>query len=269
MYLIAFLSLLTASCLSTGSGSARKNELFILKKRVLTLERQLEANRQHRQNSLTTTSKRLTTNLKRLDNLEGKLHQTLGLIDALKVGVITGRYPGLEAGSDSIASAITDLQSRVQTIEETQTTLLKEFKTLVSMYGKKKLARKSKKRKKITSLIQMRSSFAKKRYRHVAEEGEAVVVKLEGNKRQEALYLLAESTFKLGKIRDAALHFNELVESGENKYATQAKIRLGDCFRHLGDLATAKLFYQDLIDNHPQSAEAGKATVKLESLAKK
>lgn len=267
MYLI--LALLTTSCLSTGTGSARKNELFILKKRVLTLERQLEANRQQRQNSSTTTSKRLATNLKRLDSLEGKIHNMLGLIDALKVGVITGRYPGLEAGSDSIASAITDLQSRAQTIEETQTTLLKEFKTLVSMYGKKKLARKSKKRKRINSLVRLRSSFAKKLYRHVAEDGEAVVVKLEGNERQEALYLLAESTFKVGKIRDAALHFNELVEKGDSRYATQAKIRLGDCFRHLGDLAMAKVFYQDLIDNHPQSAEADRATAKLESLAKK
>ena len=78
---------------------------------------------------------------------------------------------------------------------------------------------------------------------------------------------MAESTFKLGRIRDAALHFNDLAEAGsDKKYLRLAKLRLGDCFRYLGDKQTARLFYQDVVTNFADSEEAKKAAEKLEAL---
>lgn len=264
------LSLFSFSCATKNTTTALQSDVFLLKKRVLDVEHELGLARKRDQDKVAITNKRFVSGLQRLDVLEAKLRNMMGLIDALKVGVITGRYPGLDANSESVAGAITDLQMQVEEISTAQDRLLKEFKSLLSLYNKKKSIRRSKKRKKIANLAGLKTAFSRKRFKHVFEDAQAVAVKLQGKGKEEALYLLAESTFKLGKIRDAALHFNELLElNAEGKYVKTAKIRLGDSFRHLGDTATAKLFYQDLLDNHPKSAEASKAAEKLKSLQKK
>jgi TolA-binding protein len=40
-------------------------------------------------------------------------------------------------------------------------------------------------------------------------------------------------------------------------------MRLGDCFRHLGDNETAKLYYEELIRDFPNTDEAAKAKERL------
>jgi TolA-binding protein len=61
-------------------------------------------------------------------------------------------------------------------------------------------------------------------------------------------------------MREAALKFNEFLESKPGKkYLATAKMRIGDCFRHLGDGATAKVYYEELIKEFPDSDEATKA----------
>jgi TolA-binding protein len=40
-------------------------------------------------------------------------------------------------------------------------------------------------------------------------------------------------------------------------------MRLGDCFRNLGDAGTAKIYYEELIKEFPNSNEASKAKERL------
>ena len=266
-YLLLACVVLASACATRAKHAALESDLFVLKKRMLDIEHSIDTTRKEHDTKSTTGNKRIATVQNRLAALEAQLQKMTGLLDALKVGVITGRYPGLGAEHESVAGTLSDLQSRVDALSTTQETLLKEFKALLALYDKKKKVKRSKKRKKITGLAGLQTAFERKHYRYVFEDAQAVIADLQGQQRFEAMYLLAESTFKLGKIRDAALHFNDLVDAGgDTKYLRLAKLRLGDCFRHLGDKKTARLFYQDVVSNFAASEEAKQATEKLQAL---
>jgi TolA-binding protein len=65
-------------------------------------------------------------------------------------------------------------------------------------------------------------------------------------------------------MRIAALKYNEFLESNPPKnYLPLVKMRLGDCFRNLGDAGTAKIYYEELIKEFPNSNEASKAKERL------
>ena len=265
-YLLLFI--LISACATRAKHAALEGDVFVLKKRLLDIEHNITTTRKEHDSKSTAGNKKIAGVQGRLNAFESKLQKMTGQLDAMKVGVITGRYPGLSSEHESIAGTLSKLQARTDELSATQETLLKEFKALLALYDKKKRVKRSKKRKKITDLAGLQKAFDRKRYRHVFEDAQVVIKHLQGKPtRFEAMYLLAESTFKLGKIRDAALHFNDLVEAGgKEKHLRLAKLRLGDCFRHLGDKKTARLFYQDVVDNFANSAEAKKATEKLQAL---
>lgn len=267
-YLLLACVVLASACATRAKHAALAGDLFVLKKRLLDIEHSIDTSRKEQDTKSTTGSKRIATVQNRLAAIEAQLQKMTGLLDALKVGVITGRYPGLSAEHESVASTLSDLQTRTDALSATQATLLKEFKTLLALYDKKKKVKRSKKRKKITDLAGLKTAFTREHYLYVFEDAQAVIEGLQDQAtRVEAMYLLAESTFKLGKIRDAALYFNDLVDAGgDTKYLRLAKLRLGDCFRHLGDKKTARLFYQDVVSNFAASEEAKQATEKLQAL---
>lgn len=267
---LLLLILLTSGCVTRAKHAALQNDLFVLKKRMIDIEHRIDAGRRDLETKNTTGNKRIAETQRGIDALENRLQEITGLLDALKVGVITGRYPGLDADHESVASALSELRVRTDNLAETQQTLLKEFKSLLALYDKRKKVKRSKKRKKIKDLAGLKTAFDRRRYLHVLEDARAVITRTKDEQaRLETMYLLAESTFKVGRIRDAALHFNDLVEAGaDKKYLRLAKIRLGDCFRYLGDKATARIFYQDLIDNFADSKEAQQAAEKLQAMQK-
>ena len=49
-------------------------------------------------------------------------------------------------------------------------------------------------------------------------------------------------------------------------HLAHAKLRLGDCFRHLGDKATARLCYEELMAKHTGTNEAKLAKDRLDKL---
>ena len=267
-YLLLACVVLASACATRAKHAALESDLFVLKKRMLDIEHSIDTTRKEQDTKSTSGNKRIAGVQGRLDAIETKLQKMTGLLDAVKVGVITGRYPGLSAEHESVAGTLSDLQTRTDELSATQATLMKEFKALLALYDKKNKVKRSKKRKKITDLAGLKAAFGRKHYRYVFEDAQAVIKRLQDQPtRFEAMYLLAESTFKLGKIRDAALHFNDLAEAGDDKkYLRLAKLRLGDCFRHLGDKKTARLFYQDVVTNFADSDEAKKATEKLQAL---
>ena len=268
MWQYLLLIVLSSACATRAKHAALEGDVFVLKKRLLDIENSITATRAEQDSKSTAGNKKIAGVQGRLNAFENKLQKITGQLDALKVGVITGRYPGLSSEHESIAGTLSKLQTRTDELSATQETLLKEFKGLLALYDKKKRVKRSKKRKKITNLTGLKKAFSRKRYRHVFEDAQAVIKRLRDKEtRFEAMYLLAESTFKLGKIRDAALYFNDLVDAGSNKkYLRLAKLRLGDCFRHLGDKKTARLFYQDVVSSFAASDEAKKAAEKLQAL---
>ena len=267
-YSLLFLLVLTSACATRAKHAALEGDIFVLKKRMLDIEHSITATRQEQDSKSSVGNKKIAGVRGRLDAFESKLQKITGQLDAVKVGVITGRYPGLSSEHESVAGTLSALQTRMDELSTTQAALLKEFKALLALYDRKNKVKRSKKRKKITDLAGIKTAFGRKHYRYVFEDARAVIKRLQGQAtRFEAMYLLAESTFKLGKIRDAALYFNDLVDAGgEKKFLRLAKLRLGDCFRHLGDKKTARLFYQDVIDNFSASKEAKKAAEKLQAL---
>ncbi|MDE3269548.1 MAG: hypothetical protein OYH77_04620, partial [Pseudomonadota bacterium] len=218
--LLVVLSLLFGACVTPSTMNSWRADVHHIKKRVLELERGLLEATEDSTNKGNISTKQYTSNRQRLDDLDVQFQKVMGNIDALRVGVITGQYPGLDSETESVASSIADLQTRVAAIEESHTILMEEFKRLVALYDKKRAVKQNKKRQTIASLKGLRIAFDKKRYLHVFEDAKRVIKNINGAaNKHEAMYLHAESAFKLGRIRDAALYYNELVEqSSEGKY---------------------------------------------------
>ncbi len=124
--------------------------------------------------------------------------------------------------------------------------------------------------KSLTTVKQFRDAYGKRQFKRVAEDAPgAVKSATKPKEREEISFLHAEALYKLGQMREAALQFNEFIDSKPAaKYLPQARLRMGDAFRNLGDPATAKIYYQELITKHPKSPEALKAKDRLKELGK-
>lgn len=124
--------------------------------------------------------------------------------------------------------------------------------------------------KSLATLKQFRDAYGKRQFKRVIEDAPAAIKLLTKAKdREEVAFLHAEALYKLGQMREAALQFNEFIDSKPAaKYLPQARLRMGDAFRNLGDPATAKIYYQELITKHPKSPEATKAKDRLKELGK-
>jgi TolA-binding protein len=204
--------------------------------------------------------KTATTN-NRIERMNQELNKIKGDIDALRVGVVTGQMPGMTSENQtSIASTIDSLSERMAVIEESQANIL----TAIEALNGPSKDNTSKSTKAIRTFSQLKKAFKDKRYQHVADYG-ARVIREQSKiaKKQEAVYLYAESLYKLGRLRDAALKFNEYIELNPGKKAAHAKMRMGDCFRHLGDKATARIYYEEIIQEFGGSSEATEARKKL------
>ena len=46
-------------------------------------------------------------------------------------------------------------------------------------------------------------------------------------------------------------------------------MRMGDCFRHLGEYSTARLYYSELIEEFPRTTEAERARQRIKELDRK
>jgi TolA-binding protein len=112
--------------------------------------------------------------------------------------------------------------------------------------------------------VQLKTLFDKKKYKQVVEDGPKVIKAAKGKEKEEATFMVAESFYRMGKLRDAALQFNQYLETKPTgKHVPLANMRMGDSFRQLGDTATAKIYYEELITNYPSSEEAAKAKERL------
>ena len=127
-----------------------------------------------------------------------------------------------------------------------------------------------KQEKSLGTMKQFRDAYGKRQFKRIVEDAPAAVKAASKPKdREEIAFLHAEALYKLGQMREAALQFNEFIDTKPAvKYLPQARLRMGDAFRNLGDPGTAKIYYQELITKHPKSPEATKAKDRLKELGK-
>ena len=261
---ILSIAFVVASCLTPQKRKEMESEIFALKTRVMELENSLGAGGKTIKTADESNKKNLASVNADVERQKIEIQKISGEMDRLRVGVVTGELPGGDPDQESIAKTLNSIVTRIEAVESNQNEILAALKKAgANTPGKKKA--------KITTLKSLKIAFDKKKYSQVVENGPAVVKKMKTRKsRESALYILAESLYKLGKMREAALKYNEFIDVNPgSKMVSHAKMRMGDCFRHLGDAATARLYYQELVDKYPKTDQATKAQARLKELGNK
>ncbi|WP_141731226.1 tetratricopeptide repeat protein [Oligoflexus tunisiensis] len=266
------LASLTA-CVTPAEEQQLRDDIFGLQTRVLQMENQLSAQGKEIN---TATSRQEASVSTRLDKIAIELQRIKGDIDALRIGVTTGQLPGTDPDQEgSVAKTLSEMSERITAVEDNQNKILGVIDKSVEASRKSdkkkeeksKAAKAEKKSSTLKNLDDLRTAFDKKKYKTIASEGEKVLAGLKKQKdKQEATYILAESLYKSGEIREAALKFNDFIESKPKDNMSIALLRMGDCFKQLGDAETAKIYYQELIQKYGSSAEARQAKDKLAKL---
>lgn len=265
-----------SACVTPAEEQQLRDDIFGLQTRILQMENQLSAQGKEIN---TATSRQEASVSTRLDKIAIELQRIKGDIDALRIGVTTGQLPGTDPDQEgSVAKTLTQLNERMTLVEENQNKILgvidksvessKKTEKKDDKASKEKAAKATEKKSaSLKNLDDMRTAFDKKKFKTIAEEGEKVLAGLKGKKeKQEATYILAESLYKSGDIREAALKYNDYIESKPKDNMSVALLRMGDCFQQLGDAETAKIYYQELIQKYGSSAEAKQAKTKLAKL---
>jgi len=273
---------LLSGCITSERERKLRADINALQLRIQDLERGHSEGTPALKAAEETSSKKLATTTNEVEKMNQDLQRLSGEIDAIKVGVNTGEMPGQEAKEGTVAARLNDLTQRLTTVEQAQ---LEVVATLDKMSGGKKPESKKskdddktsdatdedspkKERAPLKTAKELNDALAKGRLTAVVDDGPKVIKDSKGKDKESAQFAYAEALFKVGKLREAALQYNELVDTYPNsKHIPQAKMRLGDSFRHLGDAATAKLYYEELVEKHAGTPEAAKAKERLAEAA--
>jgi TolA-binding protein len=295
--------LVLTGCFTPAKERQLKDEIFNLQTRVMQLESALMDENTPAGEA---AKRRLASTAMDIEKISSETNRIKGELESLKIGVTTGFMPGVEGDqTNSVGGKIRVLSERMATLEATQGDVIASLeKQGVRLKGADKsagtVAKKTEKTgdqaseknsetepataeddgkapdthrkhdKTLTTLKQFRDAYGKRQFKRVAEDApDALKATPKTKDREEIAFLYAESLYKMGQMREAALQFNEFIDSKPAvKYLPQARLRMGDAFRNLGDPATAKLYYQELITKHPKSPEANKAKDRLKELGK-
>jgi len=260
-------------CITPSEERQLKDDIFSLQTRLVAMEGMVNNNSKE---ITTQTSRQEASVTTRLDKISIEIQRIKGDIDSLRVGVQTGQLPGAEGMQETSATKnLSDIMARVDAIEENQTKIIaaidkaietkKPEKKSVSENSESKEKKDSEAR--LKSFKDLKAAFGNKNYKLIAEHGDKLLGTLKAKKvKQEATFMLAESYYKSGQIRDAALRYNDYLESKPSDNLSFSLLRMGDCFKQLGDAETAKIYYQELIQKYGKSEEAKQAKEKLAKL---
>lgn len=263
------LCLTLTGCMTPAEERQLKDDIFSLQTRLMAMEGQV--NNQGKEFSAVAgrTEASMAT---RLDKIAIEIQRIKGDIDSLRVGITTGQLPGSEGSQETAAQKnMADILARIDAIEENQNKIVSAIdKAIETKKPEKKSPSEADKKEgaeKLKSFKDIKQAFDSKNYKAVSDSGEKLVDTFKQKKtRQEALFMLAESHYKSGKIRDAALRYNDYLESKPSENLSFSLLRMGDCFKQLGDTETAKIYYQELIQKYGKSEEAKQAKEKLAKL---
>lgn len=251
---------LFAGCMSTQDGEVLKEDLFKAQKRLLELEHRFEKTGEESKYQGNRANKELASTHVRQDKLDAEIRKLKGELGTIRQGVITGEMPGFEEQSDSVAKTLQDLRSRIDALEKTQLEILAILQKRKNNKGKQEAV--------LKNLSDVMKAFNAKRYMSVTRDVSAIVKRTKKESVQEQLkFYYAESLFKVGRLRDAVLAFNELTSTKHlNEELPQVHLRIGDSFRLLGDKKAAVVYYQETVNKFPESEEAVRAQEHIKKL---
>ena len=250
-----------ASCFTARKEREIKDQFDGVNHRIEELEKNLtekgQSNESHSRKSLAS----LNSEVERI-NLE--LSRIKGEIEALRIGVQSGELPGNTSETPSVLAKINELQTKVDQLSLNASSSSHSVGAVPS--AKANQAQNS--QKVDATLRELRENFIQKKYQLVLNNSDSVMPKLKSKGAKEELaFLVAESLFKIGKTREAALKFNDFGETfGSSQRMALVKLRLGECFNQLGDSKAAKSFFQEVVARFPKSPEAGTAKDQLKQL---
>lgn len=257
-----FIAATLTSCFTPQKEKAIREDIFTLQTRVIELENQLNEKGKTLKTNDDAATRRIASTASEIERLTVELQRMRGDIDALKVGVKTGAMPGQDPAEPTVAAAIAALTQRLDAVEATQQDLAKgrSSRPTTSTAGAAAAKTPIQTGPNVASL---RAAFEAKKYTQVTDDAPKVMARgnLSKSNKEWTVFYEAESLYKLGKLRESALKFNELMDlkPADKEMNAQARLRMGDCFRHLGDASTSKLYYQELIKLYPNSQQASSA----------
>ena len=243
-----------SSCITPGEKKDMQNDIFNVQTRLLALERKLLDTSKDAKSTGESATKRIANTQAELDKIFRDLQQIRGDMDSLKVGVVTGQLPGQPIAENSLAQSLTKLDSRMEQMEQTQADLIDALKKA----GLNIKTPPKKAEIKIQSPEQLKTALENKLYEQVIIEGNRLLNESSSEITKSELRLtLAESHYQLRHHRDAIEFFITILDSYHLKEKIPfVKMRLGDSFRELGELATARAYYEELVREYPESKEA-------------
>lgn len=254
------LTIFFVGCITPGEKKVMKSDIFSLQTRLLQVEQATEVRSKEAQETGKSANQRIASTYSDIEKMKKDMREVRGTLDALRMGVITGQMPGAAAAEGSVATTLTQLADRLDAIEETQ-------KEIVASVKKAGLKTVKKSRKPAGSVSALQKQFDSKKYKDVIDDAVKLLKEASAEDRQKVGFLQAEALYKIGRMRDAALKFNDLIESSpEADRMRHAKMRMGDCFKNLGDKETAKIYYEEVIAQYPDSDEASKSKARMADL---
>ncbi|MBC61788.1 MAG: hypothetical protein CMP11_04960 [Zetaproteobacteria bacterium] len=255
---IFFLCVLALSSCQGGKVNKLRNDLFRVQTRLLDLEHSSSGQDKSSQNSTIHGQQKLASAVLAVDDLSEKLRQLEGQIDALRIGVLTGTIPGDPLGDHGLSGQLEMLRNSLHTLENTQGQILQLLEQADIKEKKKSSVKKAVSRSKLITINEVKKAFKDRRYLHIAEDVPEILGTEKDSKiKLDLRYFYSESLFKLGRLTDAAVAYSELSkETDPFERTAKIHLRLGDCFRFLGDKETAQIYYSELLATFPDSQEA-------------
>ncbi len=222
-----------------------------------------------------------------IDRLSQQQSKMAGDIDLLRRALEKGDVPGIDTGKDSLLGRVNSLESRMTALELSQKEiieLLEKSKGITQGSRSESNTSEGKPVKEQDSRLivdpkesgskaikEARVLFNKNKWKQVIEVAPQWLPKFDKKvEKDEFFSIYAESLFKNGDIKEAAIKYNEFLEmKPSKKFLPLAKMRMGDCYRHLGDNDTALIYYNEVIKDFPKTDQGIKSKERVAQLGKK
>lgn len=286
--LCVFLPCVFVSC-QTEKDLERDRRIFGMQTRLLKLEKNF-----HEKNEATEKSgKNLSRGLAASQSLSEEINREMQLIqgrlqtlehflglDELKPDEFASKAPDqkiavLRSDLGYVGERVDKLNQKLDTLSKTQNELFSSVENILKAAAEKKAAKvstsssRSSGRTPLSSLSEVEKAFEAKRYTHIVQDYAGLKKKVKREDNYDLSFFYAGSLFKLGRISDAALAFDDLLkEKKQSDKLPRIYLRLGDCFRLLGKDDVALIYYEELLDKYPKDSLAKFAKGYIEKLRK-
>ena len=249
--LVSITAFMTVSCIMPSEKKLLQDDLFTLKKEVLTINKDLADKSITLNQQEAVTGRRLSDTKSSVDEISGHLTQIQGEVDTIREAFGTGQLPGTSSETPSIAKRLDYMAQQITHLETTQVEIINLIEKLSANSKDKKLIRH---RKPLQSLKEIKKAFKKKHYLDIVKDSPKLL-KSDKKSKKDIHFYYSESLYKIGRLSDAAIEFSTLLSKKPNNYQAHINMRLGDCFRHLGDKKTAHAYYSSAATDFPKTPE--------------